>query len=89
MKPNSDEMHQAMEMAKSMRETSNDPHYLSKSLIYLKHRTEMLEKVMVAANQYMRFGQGEHEHTQLLQALEAARRSEYHENQPEDHEIGL
>lgn len=89
MKPTSDEMHQAMAMAQSMRETDADAHYLAKSLIYLNHRTELLEKVMAAANQYIRFGQGEHEHAQLLQALEAARLSEDHENQSEDHKLGL
>ncbi len=89
MKPSSDEMQQAMEMAKLMRETDGDPHFLSKSLIYMNHRIEMLEKVYEAASHYMRFGQAEHEHAQLLQALEAARVAEDKESQHEDHGLGL
>jgi len=82
MKPDSDELQQALAMAETMRETDGDPHYLAKSLIYLNHRAEVLEKVYAAANRYMRFGQGEHEHAQLLQALEAARLGD-------DRELGL
>lgn len=89
MKPSSDEMQQAMEMAKLMREKDEDPHFIAKSLTYMNHRNEMLEKVYAAANHYMRFGQAEHEHAELLQALEAARLAEEHETQHQDHELGL
>ena len=89
MKPSSKEMHQAMEMANLMRETDGDPHFLAKSLIYLNHRNEMLERINKAANHYMRFGQAENEHAELLRALEAARLDEEHESQQEDHGLGL
>ena len=89
MKPNSDEMQQAMEKAELMRESGEDPYFLSKSLIYMNKRLDFLEKVFTAASQYVHFGQDEHEHTLLLQALEAARRAEDKETQHEDHGLGL
>lgn len=89
MKPSSKEMQQAMEMANLMRETDGDPHFLAKSLIYLNHRNEMLERINKAAHHFMRFGQAEHEHAELLRALEDARLDEEHENQQEDHGLGL
>jgi len=89
MKPSQDELNQAIQAAEKMRASDDDPQCLSKSLIYLYNRVEVLEKVFAAANQYMRFGQEEHEHAVLLQAIEAARRSEDQASQHKDHELGL
>ena len=55
MKPNSDEMHQAMEKAELMRESGEDPYSLSKSLIYMNKRINSLEKVFTAASQYVNY----------------------------------
>ncbi len=89
MKPSSEQMEHALEVAESMREQDDDPDFLSRTLLYMQHRLEVLEKVCDVANEYMRFGQDEREHAKLLHALEAARAAEYHESNREREDFGL
>ena len=89
MKPTADELEKALTEAENMREQGNDPDHLSKSLLYLHKRLEKLEKVFDAANQYMRFGQEEHEHAELLKALDVVRRQEESEQNQEKQDFGL
>lgn len=76
LKPTKEELQAALEEAERMREESDDPYYMSRSLLYLNGRVESLEKVFDAAVRYMKFGQGEHEHAELLKVIEAARAKE-------------
>ena len=89
MKPSSEQMQHALEVAESMRERDDDPEYLSRTLLYMQHRLEVLERVCDVANEYMRFGQDEREHAKLLQALKAAREVEYRESSKEREDFGL
>ena len=89
MKPSTDQLQHALDVAERMREQGEDPDYLSVTLLYLQHRVEALERVCVAANEYVRFGQEEREHAHLLQALENARESEERENRQEKQDFGL
>jgi len=89
MKPSANELAKALAMAEVMRESDDDPECLSKAFLYLYQRVEKLERVFNAANQYMRFGQEEHEHTVLLQALEAARDLESFEKMEDKEDFGL
>jgi len=89
MKPSANELKKALAAAEVMRESGEDPEYLSKSLLYLFHRVESLEKVFNTASQYMRFGQDEHEHTLLIKALESARELEDAEKMQDKEEFGI
>jgi len=89
MKPSANELKKAIAVAELIRESGEDPEYISKSLLYLFHRVENLEKVFSAASRYMRFGQEEREHALLLKALESARELEDDENMQDKEEFGI
>lgn len=89
MKPTAEELERALIEAENMREQGDDPDYLSKSLLYLHNRVEKLDQAFNAANQYMRFGQEEHEHAELLKALEVVRKQEESEQEREKQAFGL
>ena len=76
-KPTEEEFEDALKTAIQMREEGNDPHHIAKALLNLNYRMGFLEKVFHAASLYLR-GLGEHEHTALQKALDAARREDAH-----------
>jgi len=76
-KPTMNELQQALCEAARMREHDEDPHFMAKSLLNLHYRIGFLEKVMHAAELYLR-GEGGHEHTVLLRAIEQAKSEEAH-----------
>ena len=88
-KPTDDELQHALTIAAHMREAGQDPHYLAKALLNLNYRFGYLEKVRNAAERYMRFGQGETEHRELLRALEAYRNADERSGGGEHTEFGL
>ncbi|UCE89287.1 MAG: hypothetical protein JSW10_00120 [Pseudomonadota bacterium] len=75
-KPTTDELEHALARAAAMRAAEDDPDFLAKSLLSLSERVGYLEKVYEAVEHYMHSGQGVREHSQLMRALEAARRGE-------------
>jgi len=89
MKPDAKQLAQALAQAEHMREIDDDQYYLSKSLIYMAHRVEALEKAVDLANKYMRFGQDEHVHAELLHALDAVRTQESTETRQDKEDFGL
>ena len=89
MKPSESEYIQALSQARRQRDEGDDPHFMAKALLYQAHRLEALEKVVQAAELYMRFGQGEHEHAALLRALEQARRVADLESGKAEEDLGL
>ena len=76
-KPTTEELQQALEQAAQMREHDDDPHFMAKSLLNLQYRLGFLEKVMRAAELYLR-GEGANEHTVLLRAIERAKQEDAH-----------
>jgi len=76
-KPTTEELQQALEEAGRMRERDEDPHFIAKSLLNLHYRMGFLEKVMQAAELYLR-GEGGHEHAVLKRAIEAAKHEDAH-----------
>jgi len=76
-KPTSQQLQQALDEAARMREQDEDPDYLAKSLLNLHYRIGFLEKVMFAAELYLR-GEGGHEHAELKKAIETAKKEEAH-----------
>ncbi|NOY66958.1 MAG: hypothetical protein GXP13_06070 [Gammaproteobacteria bacterium] len=89
MKPDTNELNKALAAAEAMRESGEDPDFISKSLLYLYQRVNKLEKVFNASSQYMHFGQEEHEHAVLLKALESARELEGFEKMEEKENLGI
>ena len=76
-KPTKDELQQALDEAARMREHDEDPQFIAKSLLNLHYRMGFLEKVMHAAELYLR-GEGAREHTLLLRAIEKVKQEDAH-----------
>jgi hypothetical protein len=89
LKPTDDELRTALAEAERMREQDADPHHLAGSLQYLAYRVQLLEAVFEAASSYLHFGQEEHVHAILVNAIEAARSGELHDREQEDDTLGL
>jgi len=89
LKPTSDELRAALAEAERLREKNADTHHMARSLQYLARRVQLLEAVFDAAKNYVNFGQEEHEHAILVNAIEAARSGEQHDWKQEDQTLGL
>jgi len=76
--PTADELKIAIDTAKRMRERGDDPQHLAKVLLNHHYRIAYLDRVMRAAEIYLRSGLSEHEHTELLRAIESAHRADMH-----------
>ena len=72
-KPTQEELEQALDKAKCMRETGTDPDFIAKSLLNCHYQATFLEQVLHAAEHYINSGLGEREHTRLIQAINKAR----------------
>ena len=88
-KPTDKELKHALDIAAHMREADRDSHHMAKALLNLHYLNGFLEKIRHAADLYIRFGQGETEHRELLRALEAYRTAEEHSRGGEHVEFGL
>ena len=75
-KPTKEQLHQALETAAQMREQGIDPHYVAKALLNMNYRMKYMEKVLHAAELYLRGGLNVHEHTALQKAIDEARSEE-------------
>ena len=76
-KPTIEELDEALQEAARMREQDEDPHHIAKALLNLHYRNGYLEKVLHAAELYLR-GLAEHEHIVLQKAIDDARREDAH-----------
>ncbi len=68
-KPSLQELECALEKAKHMRETGEDPDFIAKSLLNCHYQFTYLEQVLHAAQHYVNSGLGEREHSRLIQVL--------------------
>ncbi len=89
MKPTEAEVNKAVTEALRMRAAADDPHTLAKTVLYLQRRVESLEKVRRSADLYLNFGLPEKEHSDLLLALEEAKRIEAEQSGIEKEDLGL
>ena len=89
MKPTDNELEIAIVTAEAMRESGADEHHLARTLLYQYQRLQDLEKVRVAAENYLHFGQEEPQHAELVLAIEAARQAEQRETGVEEEDLGL
>ncbi|PIP80367.1 MAG: hypothetical protein COW84_05640 [Gammaproteobacteria bacterium CG22_combo_CG10-13_8_21_14_all_40_8] len=75
-RPSNEELATALKAAGTMREQNNDPDFIAKSLLNAHYRLGYLEKVFHHAERYIKFGQAEHEHQELLKVIELAKKEE-------------
>ncbi|MEW5754679.1 MAG: hypothetical protein AB1810_00095 [Pseudomonadota bacterium] len=80
LKPSSEELKVALDAANRLREQDADAEHLAKSLLYFVEKATALEKIAIAANMYINQGQSTHQHTELLLAIENAKRHDYFEH---------
>ena len=73
MKPTAEELNVALAEAQRMREQGEDNFHLAKSLLNLNYRQQHYDVLFQAVEHYLRSGQAEQEHAQLLKALEQVR----------------
>lgn len=72
-KPTSQELEEALQEAKRMREQGDDPHHVAKALLNMNYQRGFLDEVLHAAENYLQSGMAEREHTLLVKAIEKAR----------------
>ena len=88
-KPTPQELECALEKAKHMRETDQDPDFIAKSLLNCHYQSTYLEQVLHAAEHYINSGLGEREHTRLIQAISKAREVDERSAKQSHQELGL
>jgi len=88
-KPSHQELEYALEKAKHMRETGEDPDFIAKSLLNCHYQFTYLEQVLHAAQHYINSGLGEREHTRLIQAINKAREIDERSAKQGHQELGL
>ncbi len=89
-KPTQDELAMALKAAAAMKEKNKDPYFVAKALLNANYRISYLEKVLHHAERYLKFGQEEHEHRELLRAIEHAKKEERHiEKEEDESQLGL
>jgi hypothetical protein len=89
-KPNADEIHQALELAREQAGDKTDEGRLARCFLYYHDRNLNLEEVYENTEHYLRSGMAEHEHARLLEALERAREAEHRqEHEDQDESMGL
>ena len=89
LKPTDKEIQEALDEAERMRGQNDDSNHLARALLYLNRRNGFLENVNSVADRYIRFGQEEHEHAELILAIEEARSQEQHDSGIESDMTGL
>lgn len=89
LRPTEEELRAALAEAERLREHGVDPHHLARALLYLARRVARLEAVFEAARDYLEFGQEEHQHAVLVNAIEAARGGELQDSEGEGETFGL
>lgn len=80
LKPSSEELKIALDAANQLREQDTDAQHLAKALLYFVEKAAALEKIAVAADLYINHGEAIQHHTELLRAIEHAKRRDYFEH---------
>ena len=88
-KPTDTELKTALKRAMIMKENNQDPEFLAKCLLNHHYRLGYLQDILFAADRYLNHGMADHEHTQLLQLIEKAKRAETHTAKIEPSDFGL
>lgn len=75
-RPTEEELSIAIQHAQRLREQGEDEFHLAKTVLNLNYRIRALEQVLERSKRYLHSGQGSHEHSLLLKAIEAAEKAE-------------
>lgn len=75
-RPTEAELQNALNYVVELRESGEDYHYVAKCLLNLNYRVKQLEQVLEKSKRYLHSGQGSHEHTALVKAIEKAEAAE-------------
>lgn len=89
IKPSREQMAHALSAAQTLRAQGGDPDFVGHALLYCDYRMEILEKVRRAAERYLHSGMAEHEHSDLVRALAAARKADLATSHQEPERFGL
>ena len=79
MKPTDGELEIAVIAAEELWQSGRDEHHLGKTLLYLYQRLDAVDRVRVAAENYLHSGQEASLEAELRQAIDAADRMERRE----------
>ena len=88
-KPTEQQLETALEEAKRMRESGHDAHFVAKALLNCHYQNSYLLAVLHAAENYLRSGLAEMEHTRLQKAIDKARAIDERSSFREHEDIGL
>ena len=88
-KPTDNELKIALSKAIEMKEHGNDENFIAKTLINHHYRIRYLEEVLKIADRYINHGMADHEHMQLLRAIEKAKAAEEKTSGNEHEDFGL
>ena len=88
-KPSHEELKTALRRAMIMKEHSQDPDFLAKSLLNHHYRLGFLLDVLFAADRYLNHGMADHAHTKLLRLIEKAKEAEDQVAKIEHYDFGL
>ena len=69
-KPTESELEIALAKAAEMRESGQDGQFVAKSLLNLNYRMGFYDELLEKAKLYLHSGEGAHEHSMLLKAIE-------------------
>ncbi len=88
-KPSETVYSEALNSAELIRESGKDLHSLAHTVLYLAERNEKLAAIATAAEAYIRFGQDQQLHTNLLRALRQFENYEVEAETMENAKFGL
>ena len=88
-KPTASELECALAEARRLRESGEDEHFLGKALLNCHYQQTFLLEVLRAAENYLRSGLAESEHTRLQLAIDKARAVDQRTAHREGETLGL
>ena len=88
-KPSREEMARALTAAQAMRAQGQDGEFVAHALLYCEHWMRTLDRVRHAAERYLHSGMAEHEHSDLVRALAAARKADLASSHEAPERFGL
>lgn len=88
-KPENTIYKEALNYAEQLREQDKDPHALAHTMLYLAERNHKLDEIAKCAAAYIRFGQDQQLHRDLVKALDKFEDYDAEAETMEDPKFGL
>ncbi len=70
LKPDPDELRDALAYAAHLRLNDKDAHHLAKILLYFDYRNKLLEEALTKTRHFLHSGLSSHEHSVLLRTID-------------------